>query len=709
MTLTLQQHFNLIKEGKGNKSQFLRHAKQLFPQYFNQYTNFDTATQVLKSKQIISEAVGGVVGKGFDIWDWKKILAEETKAVEKETSKEVLDNQSNAYDNKNTKNADNVNFNEIMKGFYVELKDPKNAEKTGDELKDMVVKNLSKDPLYYTKNGEFGVKDLGYTTEAPGLGEPKEPKGKYKSSGYGDIEKEIKVKANVQDSLGDKEAKTSMPKKVKEMPDKGVTGAEKKMKLQEGYDSKAGLGKKEQDKISDLSKEEKKALYNDLTDAVANINDKDFKDKALYAKAMKDAKTKVYKKYNILEENQAKETSDEKIVRYEKYTYTLTESVKENTEDEDIFLTRAEELYVDAIDSNNMSEDEAYGFLENQGLSSSQISSIMNYVFPIKADIQEMTEGEQKLRSLIHNIIKEELEEAMYQGPSVKIDTKGSIGGGRRFIPRFTALSKDAIESINVKGSKRLNWEKPHIKIFKTGEGPKLAISQLLLDTIVGSQKGRSKLSLSVSKMGTGITPTEMNELTNEFKKLVKVLSADGKLSKNGEYYLLDVPTKYNEKYNQYEMPLPNQIDESSDFDESVYQQLEDLEDELMNEKDPERKKEIENKIKNLESGLKEAFIDPSGELQDFSSEENKYDIKSFINDIKEKLEYMSIPEVNSFIKNNIKSIKEYYDIMMESNISYGFTPEEFKIHAGALVDSLVRKAATLNELKPIGKIHIKK
>jgi len=550
MTLTLQQHFNLIKEGKGNKSQFLRHAKQLFPQYFNQYTNFDTATQVLKSKQIISEAVGGVVGKGFDIWDWKKILAEETKAVEKETSKEVLDNQSNAYDNKNTKNADNVNFNEIMKGFYVELKDPKNAEKTGDELKDMVVKNLSKDPLYYTKNGEFGVKDLGYTTEVPGLGEPKEPKGKYKSSGYGDIEKEIKVKANVQDSLGDKEAKTSMPKKVKEMPDKGVTGAEKKMKLQEGYDSKAGLGKKEQDKISDLSKEEKKALYNDLTDAVANINDKDFKDKALYAKAMKDAKTKVYKKYNILEENQAKETSDEKIVRYEKYTYTLddkevkpeiafynnilkaeldgkiyrigepidgkielrpikgktgiyTESVKENTEDEDIFLTRAEELYVDAIDSNNMSEDEAYDFLENQGLSSSQISSIMNYVFPIKADIQEMTEGEQKLRSLIHNIIKEELEEA---------------------------------------------------------------------------------------------------------------------------------------------------------------------------------------------------FIDPSGELQDFSSEENKYDIKSFINDIKEKLEYMSIPEVNSFIKNNIKSIKEYYDIMMESNISYGFTPEEFKIHAGALVDSLVRKAATLNE-----------
>ena len=75
--MTLQQHFNLIKEGKGNKAQFLKQARSLFPEYINQYSDFDSATRVLKSKQIISEAVGGVVGKGFDIWDWKKLLAEE--------------------------------------------------------------------------------------------------------------------------------------------------------------------------------------------------------------------------------------------------------------------------------------------------------------------------------------------------------------------------------------------------------------------------------------------------------------------------------------------------------------------------------------------------------------------------------------------------------------------------------------------------------
>ena len=83
--MTLQEHYNAIKNGKGNKSQFLKQARYLFPEYVNQYSSFDSATNVLKSKQIISEAAGGVVSKGFNIFDWKKILAEETKATEKES------------------------------------------------------------------------------------------------------------------------------------------------------------------------------------------------------------------------------------------------------------------------------------------------------------------------------------------------------------------------------------------------------------------------------------------------------------------------------------------------------------------------------------------------------------------------------------------------------------------------------------------------
>ena len=328
--MTLQEHYNSIVGGKGNKAQFLKQARHLFPQHITNLLDFDTTVNVLKSKQIISEAkAGGVVGKGFDIYDWKKILSENldakyapteeykyavrskyiigfqgredilyfkseeeakkyvaqkpsmreylgtslhesVKAEEKKVSKEVEDYRKNAYDNADMKNADNVNFNEIMKGFYLELKDPKNHDKTVDELKAMVVKNLAKDALYYTKEGMFGVEGVGYTDEAPGLKQPKEPKGKHKSSGYGDLDVDVeKVKANVQDTLGNKEAKTSMPKKVKEMPvasqnASGVKkmpmpGKEKKIKLQEGINLQES---KVRSLIAKLIKEELNGDFN---------------------------------------------------------------------------------------------------------------------------------------------------------------------------------------------------------------------------------------------------------------------------------------------------------------------------------------------------------------------------------------------------------------------------------------------------------------
>ena len=112
---------------------------------------------------------------------------EKVKAEEKTISKKVKEDASHNFNYSDEKNPDNMIFGQIMMGYYAEMKDPKNADKTMQELKDIVFKNLSKDPIHYTKDGQFGIKDLGYTTEAPGLGEPKEAKGKYKSSGYGDL------------------------------------------------------------------------------------------------------------------------------------------------------------------------------------------------------------------------------------------------------------------------------------------------------------------------------------------------------------------------------------------------------------------------------------------------------------------------------------------------------------------------------------------
>jgi hypothetical protein len=71
------------------------------------------------------------------------------------------------------------------------MQDPKNEGKTVEELRAIVAKNLAKDLSHYVKDGQFGIKGVGYTTEAPGLGTPKPAKGKHKASGYGDLKESV--------------------------------------------------------------------------------------------------------------------------------------------------------------------------------------------------------------------------------------------------------------------------------------------------------------------------------------------------------------------------------------------------------------------------------------------------------------------------------------------------------------------------------------
>jgi hypothetical protein len=81
---TLQEQYNLLKEGKGQKDVFMKSVRGQFPNLFNNLTTFDTAVKVLKQKQIISESIGGVATGGTNPFiNWKKFLAEEAKAEEK--------------------------------------------------------------------------------------------------------------------------------------------------------------------------------------------------------------------------------------------------------------------------------------------------------------------------------------------------------------------------------------------------------------------------------------------------------------------------------------------------------------------------------------------------------------------------------------------------------------------------------------------------
>jgi hypothetical protein len=217
MKKTLQDQYLLIKEGKGHVGVFLTEAKRQFPHIVRNAATFDEAVASLKTKNIISENVLSVMPammdrpkkesyetafEAFLAEAKKKNEDEKVKAEEKKVSKPVEEDLAHNYDNSDEKNPDNMIFDQIMMGYYAEMKDPKNADKTMQELKDIVFKNLAKDPIHYTKDGQFGVKDLGYVTDHPGLGEPKEAKGKYKSSGYGDLKEGVeKFKSDVKDAV----------------------------------------------------------------------------------------------------------------------------------------------------------------------------------------------------------------------------------------------------------------------------------------------------------------------------------------------------------------------------------------------------------------------------------------------------------------------------------------------------------------------------
>ena len=192
---TLTEQYRSVKEGKGPKDVFLKEAKRQFPNLVTNRATFKEASTILKQKGIISEnyvdlkPINNVIERKKEGYEnaFANFLKEaEAKAEEKKVSKEVEEDAAKNYNYKDEKDPNNMIFGQIQMGYYYEMKQEKNADKTIDEIKDIVFKNLAKDPIYYTKNGQFGV-DVGYTDDAPSLGEPKEPKGKYKESGYGNL------------------------------------------------------------------------------------------------------------------------------------------------------------------------------------------------------------------------------------------------------------------------------------------------------------------------------------------------------------------------------------------------------------------------------------------------------------------------------------------------------------------------------------------
>ena len=209
---TLNEQYRLIKNDKGHKDVFLKEAKRIYPNFITNSSTFNEASKILKNKGIINENFVGLAPINNPFGNKKQEgyekafenfikEAAEVKAEEKKVSKEVEKDQERAYDNKDKKDPNNMIFGQIQSGYYCELKDPKNADKTEQEIKDIVFKNLAKDPIYYTTNGQFGEEGVGYTDEAVSLGIPKEPKGPHKSSGYGTLKESKLLKEYTDDDF----------------------------------------------------------------------------------------------------------------------------------------------------------------------------------------------------------------------------------------------------------------------------------------------------------------------------------------------------------------------------------------------------------------------------------------------------------------------------------------------------------------------------
>lgn len=584
---TLQEQYNLIKEGKGHKDIFLKTARLNFPQNITNYASFEEATTILKQKGIISENIGGLVTKG-NTPDWHKIFNEnieeyalsnqelkskseitgksimyiynllseiddidfiqeigiiisrkdwsnrgefstkqkiykeiqkhlddkniindlenelynqmkrsssklnEAKAIEKNPTKEVTDMETKGYDYKDKSKTDNVYGTLYLNGFYTEMNDPKNKDKSVDEVKDIVTKNLSKDRLFYVKKAQFGIKDIGYETEVPGLGTPKEATGKHKSSGYGDLNTETKpnkIKSSKTD-LGEKEAKNTMPKKVDEMPItpkslRGVKkmvnwgGKEKKIKLKESvmYNDSDG------DKDFDMESYVKANDYYDKGLEAYHNGDK-LKAEKYYQAALKAGSWLGWSEfdlppYNSLKENhQYKENSAKwNSISSEKQEDLLLKY----TDDAEKYIGVDWDLLPDYI-SANISRDEEFKNNKMQ---------------------------ESKLRSLLHQLIKEELnmkeidevgKMAEYEAKSRKINEE--IAKRRKKLKALTTLEEIESGSTNPKMVKELKNEIKKLEKIKEKLDKKYTPKEAILDedTTIYTSDGTENTATSSQK-----------------------------------------------------------------------------------------------------------------------------------------------------------------------------------------------------------------
>jgi len=205
MAKTIQEQYNQINKGKGSKELFLKEVKRNYPHMIVNSATYKQAEEILLNRSVITENLASVVNPTKST-DWFKVFndnmeiikeanpknpnrypplhiaqTKESKADEARKAdnsnpdKALVDLETKGYDYKDNKNIDNLNGEQVRLGLKFEMdkvRETVSDAELGEAIKkaqDLVVKNLSSDPLYYVKNAAFGIEGIGYTDEAPGL------------------------------------------------------------------------------------------------------------------------------------------------------------------------------------------------------------------------------------------------------------------------------------------------------------------------------------------------------------------------------------------------------------------------------------------------------------------------------------------------------------------------------------------------------------
>jgi hypothetical protein len=130
------QYIDLM-EGRMSQYNFMRSLRMSLPQYITNVTSFKDSVKILKNKGILSETVDASEGK-----------IKEAKEIKGSSGKEQYSKFSE---------AENDNLQELTTGINIEHECF--PEKTYEEIEKIVLKNIKKNPNYYTDFKLTGIRD----------------------------------------------------------------------------------------------------------------------------------------------------------------------------------------------------------------------------------------------------------------------------------------------------------------------------------------------------------------------------------------------------------------------------------------------------------------------------------------------------------------------------------------------------------------------